>query len=30
LIGQPLGTIHRRVCRVVTMRISSAAIGVNR
>jgi hypothetical protein len=30
LIGQPFGTIHRRDCRVVTMRISSAAIGVNR
>jgi hypothetical protein len=30
LIGQPFGTIHRLDWRVVTIRISSAAMGVNR
>jgi hypothetical protein len=30
LIGQPLGTIHRRDWRVVTTRISSAAMDVKR
>jgi hypothetical protein len=30
LIGHPFGTIHRRDCLVVTTRISSAAIAVNR